>query len=150
MYFNMNIILLHQIFSDKDQALSKMADVLYDHKAVTTEYKQAILNRESQFPTGLLLPSMGVAIPHTESDKVITSQIAFAQLEEPIIFQQMSDNKLISVQLIFMLALKDAHKQPIMLQNLMQMFQDDQLMQKIKTVTTVASFKSLMDQAHIL
>ncbi len=149
MYFDKDVILFDQSMTDQTTALTTLADALQKAGVVKPSFKEGILSREKQFPTGLLAPSMGVAIPHTDAVHVIKPQIGFLQLKEPVHFNQMGDNADVSAKLIFMLALNDPDLQLAMLQRLMGLFQNDDLMKKLTTISTTADFKDIMKQAEI-
>ena len=52
--------------SSKEEALTYLSDKLIEKGIVKESYKEAILNREKVFPTGLQFEKYGIAIPHTD------------------------------------------------------------------------------------
>jgi len=59
-------------------------------------------------------------------------QIALMTLKEPVSFYQMGTNDVeVPVRVIFMLALKEAHSQLTMLQQLIEVLQDKDIMERI-------------------
>jgi PTS system galactitol-specific IIA component len=129
MFFDRKISLFELEANDRQDALQKMAESLYAADLVSASFHRGILEREETFPTGLAVEPYGVAIPHTDADKVITPQIAFASLKKPVKFQMMGNEKEeIDVSIIFMLALKKGEDQLIMLQRLMEIFQNRTLL----------------------
>lgn len=149
MLFDKKIILLDYEITSRENALSALSDSLYAADQVTSEFKNSILSRESNFPTGLQTKTIGVAIPHTNADKVISEQMGFLRLKDPVIFNQMGDNKKINVKLIFMLALKNPDKQLHMLQTLMQLFQNKDSIDQILKVDTTDEFVRVMNNFGI-
>ena len=71
------------------------------------------------------------------------------RLKEPVIFKQMGDNADVSVKFIFMLALKKSEEQLTMLQNLMLLFQNQQVIKEIEQVSSKESFIALMKKNGI-
>lgn len=68
-------------------------------------YIEALAGRETNFPTGLDINGIGVAIPHTDVSHVNQSGIAIAVLKEPVTFIQMAtDDEEVKVKLVFMLS----------------------------------------------
>lgn len=66
------------------------------------KFLDGITTREAEYPTGLEFNGIGFAIPHTDSVNVNKSQICFASLDEPVIFQDMTDKSHnIEVNLVF-------------------------------------------------
>ena len=115
----------------KEEALSYLADKLISKGIVKESYKQAIIDRE-HFPTGLQFEAYGIAIPHTDTEHVNKEQIALMTLKEAVPFYQMGTNDVeVPVRVIFMLALKEAHSQLTMLQQLMEVLQDKDIMERI-------------------
>lgn len=147
MFFDRKITFFDLEASDRQDALKKMADSLYAAKLVDPSFHKGILEREETFPTGLPAYPYGVAIPHTDADKVITPQIAFASLKKPVKFQMMGNgNEEIDVSLIFMLALKKAEDQLTMLQKLMEIFQDSSLLLEFSKCKNQESLDELLNK----
>lgn len=118
--------------SDSTDAISTLADQLFKQGFVTESYKQAVLDREEIFPTGLPSGEGGVAIPHTDVKYVNKPVIAFATLKKPVFFKNMADkSKDVEVRFVAMLAMKEPHSQVQLLQKLMEMFQEQELMSKL-------------------
>lgn len=118
--------------SDSTDAISTLADQLFKQGFVTESYKQAVLDREEIFPTGLPSGEGGVAIPHTDVKYVNKPVIAFATLKKPVFFKNMADkSKDVKVRFVAMLAMKEPHSQVQLLQKLMEMFQEQELMSKL-------------------
>lgn len=116
------------------EVLSNLADYLIEEKMVKESFKEAILEREKSYPSGLQFDGYGIALPHTDSEHVIKSQIAIMTLEKPVKFIEMaSTDKEIDVKTIFMLALKDSNQHIKILQKVMELLQDKEAMSKIES-----------------
>lgn len=116
------------------EVLSSLADYLIEEKMVKSSFKNAVLERENFYPTGLQFDGYGIALPHTDSEHVIKSQIAIMTLEKPVKFIEMaSTDKEIDVKTIFMLALKDSNQHIKILQKVMELLQDKDAMSKIES-----------------
>ena len=150
MLFDKEVILFNQDASDNVSALTRLADSMYAKGVVTSEYRDALLKREESFLTGLMTQTIGVAIPHTDPDKVIEPQIGFMSLKHPVTFHQMGDNAEIQVKLIFMLALKKSDDQLSMLQKLMALFQNQEAMDALQSVDQKKDFLALMKKNGII
>lgn len=150
MLFDKKVILFDQNPSTKNEALTELANNLCKVGVVTKEYTPAILKRESNFPTGLMTQTIGVAIPHCDPDKVIAPQIGFMSLKEPLTFHQMGDNAKIPVHIIFMLALKQSNSQLTMLQKLMALFQNQKVMSTLRNINSTDEFISVMKKNGII
>lgn len=114
------------------EAMTYLGQELLEGGVVKNSFIPALLEREKIFPTGLLFDGYGVAIPHTDAEHVLKTQVAVMTLEKPVIFRQMaSHDQTVKVQFIVMLAIKEAHSQLEMLQKLMAILQDKALVEEI-------------------
>lgn len=149
-YFSEEVILFNKYVSDKEEALKLLSDQLKDKDLVEDNFYRGIIEREKNYPTGLQVGDIGIAIPHTDSDKVKKAQLGFLSLKQPVIFKDMGDaNNEIEVSMIFMLALKDPDSQLTMLQKLIGLFQDKTLINRLKQCTEIEEFKMIMDKAEL-
>lgn len=147
MFFDRKIALLNKQVNSKEAAFQMLADEFLQNQCVTEEYFENVVKREIVFPTGLMINGIGVAIPHTDSKYVKKSQIGFLSLETPLTFVEMGTRgKEIPVSLIFMLALKEPHEQLQMLQNLIEMFQKNGVLEKLKAIYQVDDYLRILQQ----
>ena len=113
-------------------------------------FYEGLITREKDFPTGLSLNNMAVAIPHTDPEHVNRTQVGFMTLDEPVEFIEMgTEDKVIPVKMMFMLALKEAHQQLEMLTKLMDVFQNDELVEKFYNVTNYEDLYELLVEAKL-
>lgn len=144
-----NLILLDTQATDRNDALSQIAEHLHKDGFVKASYREAIINREANFSTGLQTATIGVAIPHTDAEHVNTAKIAVARLQQPVTFEQMGDGQPVAVEMIFMLALKEPHAQLTMLQNLMTMFQNTEVMNQLIHAKTPTAVLAILNENNI-
>lgn len=130
--FDEKIALFKQKASSKEEALKILADEFMKKGVGKETFYDAILAREKTFATGLSCNNMCVAIPHTDPEHVNKVQLGFMTLETPVDFIEMgTEDKHIGVTLIIMMALKEAHQQLDMLMKLMDVFQNDEIMERL-------------------
>lgn len=128
-----DLVLLDVVAKDKFDLLSQVADRLFEKGYVKSSYKDAVIAREKIFATGLPTALGGVAIPHTDVEHVVSPAICMARLASPVDFVIMGDDKeTVSVDFVFMLAMKEAHAQIELLQNLMGILQDEEALRFVK------------------
>lgn len=144
--FNKEIFALNVANMQTDEeVLSYLAEKLFEEGVVKDTFKEAIIQREEAFATGLLVNEIGVAIPHTESVHVNQSQIAVMTLKTPVMFKQMGDPSIeVPVRIVFMLALQDANAHLTMLQKLIELIQNKEL------ITEILSLSDNEDDIHSL
>lgn len=123
------LIFLDYKASDREDLITKMSIYAKEKGYVKETFLDAILKRESVFPTGLKGESLTIAIPHTDSVHVEKPGIFFTRLEDTVTFKEMGIGvNDVDVKLVFMLLIKDPKEQVSMLSNLMGIFaQEDKV-----------------------
>lgn len=150
MYFDKELFLFHQRFESQRDLFGSMAHELEDAGCVKSTYLNGIIEREKQFPTGLLINGVGIAMPHTDSVHVNSSQACFASLAQPIVFEDMGDrDHKIEVELVFMLAMAQPHEQVEALQNLIALFQDEAAVAAMKRCDTAEELDLILKRAKL-
>lgn len=110
---------------DNKDILKKLGSVVVKEGYAKESYVDALIVREEEFPTGLDVEGIGVAIPHTSVEHVNKVGIAIATLNNPVTFVQMgTDDETVGVQLVFMLAVVDPNAHIDQLQQIVEMIQD--------------------------
>lgn len=132
--------------NSKEEALRLLGGRLIEQGYVKEDFIESLLEREKNYPTGLPTEPFGVAIPHTDGDRVHKSTVAFASLKNPVKFLMMgTDDKLVDVKLIFMLALKSPDDQLEMLQKLMELIQNPEMVSKLVQVKSADELNGLVE-----
>lgn len=148
--FDAKIALFHQEASNKEEALKLLADQFIQSGVSKDTFYDGLITREINFPTGLTLNKLCVAIPHTDIEHVNRTQVGFISLKQPVEFIEMgTEDKVIPVTMMFMLALKEAHQQLDMLMKLMDVFQNDDLMDRFQAVDNYDEFYELIKEAGL-
>lgn len=89
-------------------------------------YIQALNDREKEYPTGLDMGGIGVALPHTDASHVICPALAVAILKKPVPFEVMggNDGETIKVSLVVAMAIRNAEEHIDQVQALLKILQD--------------------------
>ena len=141
------LILLDVEAENQFNLLEKVADNLHQLGYVKDTYKNAVIEREKVFATGLPTLMGGVAIPHTDIQHVNTPAISIARLKNPVDFVIMGDDTAtFAVDLIFMLAMKEEHAQLELLQSLMGILQDEEALSFIKKAPTKEDIRKFVSE----
>lgn len=115
-----------------DEVLEKVGDAVIRAGYAKESYVQALKDREKDYPTGLDVDGIGVAIPHTSVEHVLKSGVAIATLKEPVTFVQMgTDDETTGVEVVFMLAVTDPSGHIDELQQILAILQDTAVLQKL-------------------
>ena len=119
-------VLGEMCFGEELVVLDQMAARMLAEGMVKESYAAAIKKREAVYATGLELPEMGIAIPHTDPEHVNTPALCLGILREPVSFgaMGMADQR-VDVRVVFMLSIKEPHAQLKVLQALMKVFQEE-------------------------
>lgn len=144
-----DLVMLNLEANTQTEALEKLAARLFEVGYVKETYAKAILEREKVFPTGLPTEGYGVAIPHTDVEHVIKPAIALGILQKPVKFNLMGDldpNNQVDVQILFMLAIKEPHMQLKLLQDIMEIIQDSELLNKMVKAEDVETLIQATEQ----
>lgn len=120
----------------KEQIFETLGGRLTELGFCETSYVEALKEREKVFPTGILVDTKGIAIPHTDPEHVKESAVAIASLKNPVEFYHMgtspSENRKVSVKFVLMLAIAgNGHLE--MLQKAVGLIQDLNLLEQMMT-----------------
>jgi PTS system galactitol-specific IIA component len=143
--FNPKLMVLDLEANTVTEVLTRLSDRLIAEGYVKESFTQAILERETEFSTGLPGFGRGVAIPHADPEHVNASVIAVGILRNPVQFKMMGNHdETIEVEVVFMLALKESHSHMSVLQSLMDVIQNESLLKQIKEAATQDTLLQLM------
>ncbi|OON92763.1 MAG: PTS sugar transporter subunit IIA [Epulopiscium sp. Nele67-Bin001] len=151
MYFKDKLAIFHLEVANQTELFNVMSNELRKNGYVKESFLSAIIAREEEYPTALFINDTGFAIPHTDSAHVNNSQICFASLKNPIQFSSMVDkDDKIEVNLVFMLAMHKPHEQIDTLQNLMELFQNEPIVARLKECCTQAEFEDILKDGNLI
>ncbi|MEW9672099.1 PTS sugar transporter subunit IIA [Ammoniphilus sp. 3BR4] len=142
-----NLIFIDVDREEKEDVIGILAGRLEEHGYVKETFLNAILSREQVYPTGLPLQKYGVAIPHTDAVHVNEPAMAVAVLTKPIQFQMMGSQETdVSVDMVFLLAIKEPSEQISMLESLMNMFQNEEVMDSLRHASSSSEAKIIIER----
>lgn len=120
--------------SDKADAVKQLIRPLIEKQWVSESYGSAVLEREKEYPTGLVTPGAVIAMPHAFNPSVKGTHVVIGVLEQSIPFYNMENiDEEVSVEIIFLLAINGAKEQLEMLKVLMNVFKSKELLEKMKS-----------------
>lgn len=126
------LIFLDLAARNKQEVISKLADELFAAGKVRESYKQAVLEREETYPTGLPLGEYNIAMPHTFAEHVLEPVIAVARLKEPVEFLEMGTKDVsLSVSLVMMMAISNPQEQVGLLRKILRLFADEEVLREV-------------------
>lgn len=125
---NENLIFVDVSYNNCFEFLENIAEELLNLGYVKNSFKDAIIEREKVFPTGLPVEPIGVAIPHCDSKHVNKAGIAFVRFKDDVKFTNMDGEGEVDVKIAFVLIVKEKEKQVGVLQKLMQVVTDKDIL----------------------
>ena len=131
-YITPKLIFVNEHFDSKSALFQKIYQESFDLGYVHKSFLEKIIERERNFPTGLQLETMGVAIPHTDAECIKKEFVAIVTTD-PVAFVSMEDfNQSVAAEIAFILGLKEPHAQLEMLQSLMGLLQNSEVLARMR------------------
>lgn len=132
--------------SSQQELFECISNELIQGGYVKDSFKQALIEREQEHPTGLLMEDCSIAIPHTETEHINHSIISVIKLNSDITFQLMENKqKSIYPDIVFVLALKDSSAHLNVLKGVMELFRDNQKKNLVLKAQSAKEIVSLID-----
>lgn len=121
----------------KEEVLSALSQKLQKLDMVTEDFQVHLLEREENFPTGLLA-SIPLALCHTEAQYVKQGAMCAASLAHPVEFHEMGNpDGIVNAEIVFLLALNDPKEQVPWLKKMASIFKDENALKTIKNASSV-------------
>jgi len=130
--FDPTLVRLGLESQDKREAISQLANTLLAARKVRESYLEAVLARESEFPTGLPTPGAAIAIPHTDPEHCLQPAVAVGILRDAVAFEEMgSPGTALQVPIVFLLSITSPEDHVQWLSRLASAFQTPELAHKL-------------------
>ena len=125
-----NLIFLNLKAEDNKEVLQIMGDAMIREEYGDQGFTEALLKREKDYPTGLDVDGIGVAIPHTDAEHVKKEGISIAVLDRPVEFDAMGEeNCQIPVKIVIMFTVAGKNKHIDRLLQVLDMIKDEEILQ---------------------
>jgi len=143
---NKELIFVKKKFSNTHELFDFIGDKSNELGLSKKTYSDALEEREFDFPTGLQLENIGVAIPHADSEHINEEFISLITLDKPVKFNSMEDSaKEIEVKIVFVLGLQNANDQLETLQSIVRLLQDNNILIGLKNATNIDDVLSVLN-----
>lgn len=127
-----SLIVIGMEAASSQDVFAQLGGALTKEGYTKISYVAALAAREKDYPTGLDINGIGVAIPHTDVSHVNKAAIAIAVLKEPVKFIQMAtDDEEVKVKLVFMLSVVDPDAHLEELKQILAVIQDTAVLEKL-------------------
>ena len=132
-----NGLLLNFSCTNKDSFFEELFLILKDKKYVNDGFLEAIKKREKEFPTGLETISMGIAVPHVDSEYAKASASDVCRFAQPSKFYRMDAIEIErDVKEAFVLLVNKTDEHMKALQDLTHIWQSPELLKLIYMAKT--------------
>jgi len=124
--------------NDRKKLLSHLAGKLYDMNYVDEKYLEALLKREREYPTGLVVRSdFNVAIPHADVEYVKREALAVVKTHRKVTFRKTNEPDIeIPVDVVFLLVIKEPKGYVKFLASLTELFSKEEFIKTILNGTS--------------
>jgi PTS system galactitol-specific IIA component len=120
-----------------------LAEAAIDAGLATSDYLDAVIARESEYPTGLPT-AVPVAIPHIHNG-CLRSFLACATLREPVLFASMDrGEKPLPVSIVLMFGITDPAAQSTVLRQLSTLLQDEPALEEMRSCGSTAALIAIL------
>ena len=135
-------------FETNKDAISFLGNILYKKGYVTYDFTSNVLEREKSYPTGLPCQPFGIAIPHTERDFVIHECFTFCRCKKGVDFYSiLNDGSIVSVNFIFLLALKDGEDHLNFLKQITDFYQNESVLNDLYQASDIDAMYSILSNS---
>lgn len=140
-------ILLNVDADSCEEVLHRVSSHLLDEGKVKQSYEEHLINREREYPTGLALGDINVAIPHTDYQYANTTQLLVATLRKPVEWHNMEDSdETIPVSAVVLSVFDKPEHQLEALQQIIGVLQNQELVARIVASDSAQQVIELFDQ----
>lgn len=121
-----------------EDVMKQVGEKLIQEGYCKATYTDALIEREKEYPTGIDVEGVGVAIPHTDTSHVNHQGIAIAVLNQPVTFMQMgTDDEFVDVRVVFVLAVVNPNEHIEHLERILAIIQDKDVLNRLQKVSDV-------------
>lgn len=140
-----DLILLGVEGDTRDEVLTNIANLLVEKGIAKESFPAALLAREREYPTGLNLGEINLAIPHAHPEHINEITVTIAVPKHPVVFQDMGDPESdVTVSVVVCLTLAKADDNIKMLPALMEFFAQEEHLRAILSSTDPAQVLALL------
>ena len=131
-----DLIFLDVDVNNKNELFGFMSRELLKKGYVCNTYEEKLMEREESYPTGLKLTTMGVAIPHANTEYSKANKFIVLNLKKQIEYKNMEDESNVNVCLVIGLVFNDKDKHMDNLMKLSLLLQNEEKLKEIKEAGT--------------
>ena len=131
-----NLIFKGLNFNDQKELFIYMGEKLKESGYVKEGYTEAIIEREKEYPTGFQIGDIAIAMPHVDAKYANKNGIFVSTLKKFIKFEDAEEDRMLDVEIIFGLIIKDHDEHIEFLTRVSDLFQKDGFLESLKNSQT--------------
>lgn len=132
MYLEKDLVFFNAKVKTKEELFLKMEKLLVEKEYAVEGLGQALIDREKDYPTGLALKGINIAIAHTDPEYSLDNKICVIKPQDRIVFQNIENFEELDIDLVFILLLKDGDNHLEVLKTISSIFLDDDFIASVK------------------
>ncbi len=130
----------------RDALLGQLATSLYEAGLVKASFKEGVLQREAQYPTGIYMETHSIAIPHTEFEHVNHTGFAVGINQAGVQFHRTDEpGELVTPDIIVMMAIAPDCEKVAIIQSLFGLLADKERVQALCKMSVTEQVKEFTD-----
>ena len=143
--FNIDLVFSDVNLESQEDVFSFLESELHPKGYINNDWKQAIMAREDSYPTGLAFEGVQIAIPHVGVEYIKKPYVAILKPSKAITFNHMAYvSDPVDAEFIINLGITEPDKQVLLLQELMNIFGNNDLVSLIKEKGVVKGFNNII------
>lgn len=141
-----DLIFLNKDVKNYEEIFELLGHAMIEKSYAKDTYIHGLKDRESQYPTGVPVNPIGVAIPHTDASYVNESKIGVMTLKESVPFGVMgTDGEQVDVRIVILLGLSDSGTHLKALQSVIELIQSESFIKDMLELETEEDALNLLN-----
>ncbi|MFF2015348.1 PTS sugar transporter subunit IIA [Paenibacillus sp. NPDC058177] len=142
--FDHDLIQLNARYDSKEELIKSFGKKIEEKQYAKQGYTESLLQRESEYPTGINMGTIGIAIPHTDKKFVNETTIGVAVLDHSVEFQDMGSDETVNAEIVMVLVVKNPKMHISFLKNLTRLFQEEEFINSFKNATKPSEIEAIL------
>ncbi|AIW40114.1 MULTISPECIES: PTS sugar transporter subunit IIA [Paenibacillus] len=143
--FDQDLIQLHARYDSREELIKSFGKKIEEKNYAKKGYTESLLQREIEYPTGINMGTIGIAIPHTNKEFVNETAIAVAVLDNSIEFEDMGGSDVtVNAEIVMVLVVKNPKMHISFLKNLTSLFQEEKFVKRFQNATNPAEIEEIL------
>lgn len=144
-FLDQDLFIKNSNFKNQNSLFEEFGKVLIIKEYVSSDYIEAIKDREKLYPTGISTSSYAVAIPHVDAKYAKTNTMYVITSKDGIEFEDSEEDRNINAKIIFGIIIKSHDSHIDFLVQISRLIQDENLLEQIYTAKDAKEMKCILE-----